>query len=62
MRNKVDKENNLENNNQGEESTKEIKIFCKTIHGIYIKKERSIQYSYFYLLMKWLFWNIIIIL
>ena len=39
MRNKVDKENNLENNNQGEESTKEIKIFCKTIHGIYIKKE-----------------------
>ena len=62
MRNKVDKENNLENNNQRRRIDKRDLNILQNYFMEYTKKKWRIQYSYFYLLIKWLFSNIIIIL
>ena len=55
MRNKVDKENNLENNNQRRRIDKRDLNILQNYFMEYTKKKWRIQYSYFYLLIKWLF-------
>ena len=53
MRNKVDKENNLENNNQRRRIDKRDLNILQNYFMEYTKKKWRIQYSYFYILIKW---------